>query len=120
MYTNFTAETLEVATELENAGFEIRVAASYVKFNRRLDWFQFRKGGNIGYYSGDHLADHHWSMPVKPSREFGSGMFVDAAEDAATATEAATIITQDYNHNPIVGTHANFADVHDLSGYVLV
>ena len=120
MYSNFTAETLAVATELESAGFDIHVSSSSAKFYRRLNWFQFRKNGRIGYYSGDFLADHNWSMPIRPSREHGSGMFVEAAEDAPNAIEAATIITHESNYNPIIGTHKNYADEFALSHYVKV
>lgn len=120
MYENFTAEALEIATELDAAGFEIRVPASEAKLGRRLDWFQFRKDGRIGYHYSHFLSDHNWSMPIKPSRQYGSGMFVDAAEDAETATEAATIITQEFNVNSLVGRHANYADSHALNGYVTV
>lgn len=120
MYTNFTAEALEIATELADAGFEIRVPENEARLGRRLDWFQFRKDGRIGYHYSNFLSDHNWSMPIKPSRQHGSGMFVDAAEDATTATEAATIITQESNWNPLVGTHANYASAHALNGYVAV
>lgn len=120
MYSNFTPEALAVATELENAGFDIHVSSSSAKFYRTLDWFQFRKDGRIGYYSGDFLADHHWSMPIRPSREHGSSMFVEAAENAPNAIEAASIITQESNYNRIVGTHKNYADEFALTHYVQV
>lgn len=120
MYANFTPEALAVATELESAGFSIHVSSSDAKLNRRIDWFQFRKNGRIGYYSGDFLADHNWSMPIKPSREHGSGMFVEAAENAQNATEAATIITQESNYNPVVGTHKNYAGEFELTHYIAV
>ncbi|MGG7128910.1 hypothetical protein ACQPUH_15345 [Clostridium perfringens] len=120
MYENFTAEALTVATELDAAGFEIRVPAREAELGRRLDWFQFRKDGRIGYHYAHFLADHNWSMPIKPSRGHGSGMFVDAAEDAKTAIESAAIITQEFNVNPLVGHHANYADSHALNGYVTV
>lgn len=120
MYSNFTPEALEIASELAGAGFEIRVPESEARLSRRLDWFQFRRDGRIGYYSAHFLADHNWSMPIKASRQHGSAMFVDAAEDAQTATESATIITQESNWNPIVGTHANYADNHALNAYVAV
>ena len=120
MYSNFTAETLAVATELESAGFDIHVSSRYAELGRRLNWFQFRKNGRIGYYSGDFLADHNWSMPIRPSREHGSAMFVEAAEDAPNAIEAATIITHESNYNSIIGPHKNYADGFALSHYVKV
>lgn len=120
MYSNFTLETLTVATELESAGFDIHVSSRDAELSRRLNWFQFRKNGRIGYYSGDFLADHNWSMPIRPSREHGSSMFVEAAEDAPNAIESASIITQESNHNHIVGTHKNYADKFALTHYIRV
>ena len=120
MYSNFTATTLAVATQLESAGFDIHVPSHDADLSRRLNWFQFRKNGRIGYYSGDFLADHRWSMPIHPSREHGSSMFVEAAENAPNVIEAATIITQESNFNPIVGTHKNYASNFALTHYVRV
>lgn len=114
----FKDSTKSVASELEAVGIDIYVATSQLS-RRNIDWFQFRKNGNIGYYDGSSF-DHSWSMPIKPSREHGSGMFVDAAEDADTNVEAALIILADTNRNDIVGTHSNFTGRHDIGGYTRV
>lgn len=56
-------------------------------------------------------------MPIKPSKEHGSSMFVDDVPDELTI-EAATAVASPSNYNKLVGRHANYRDDFIDRGYI--
>lgn len=57
------------------------------------------------------------SMPIKPSRWFGSSMFIDAPGVDPLSVEYAELITREFNWNHIIGRHANWRE-QPVVGYV--
>lgn len=116
-------ELREYATLLTKNGFRVYLPndASYrhlafFLYSRTVDgkefWGSVQSDRPLGGYS------HH--MPLKPSKDFGSSMFVPEADELDPLTvEAAEVITREINRNPVIGTHANRGapDAYTLKGY---
>lgn len=104
----------QFARELLAAGFNVYVSDSrgwgtYFKFGRVVDGVE-----RVGYVQVD-LLSYKFSMPIKPSREHGSGMFVAGAEVWPGGSEKltvanATLYASPSNRNHLVGTHQNYND----------
>lgn len=62
---------------------------------------------NVGAFG----YQHH--MPIRPSQENGSSMFVDGVPDELTV-EAAEMVARPTNRNKYVGTQKNYTDTHSL------
>lgn len=65
------------------------------------------------------LSGYYHSMPIRPSREHGSAMFVPGIDDGYDhlTVEAAERVARPTNTNECVGTHENFKDPRDESMY---
>lgn len=69
--------------------------------------------GTVQYDRIDGIAHH---MPIKPSRENGSSMWVQGVPDEFTV-EAARAVAQPANFNPLVGHQRNYRDERDLARF---
>jgi hypothetical protein len=107
----------EYAELLAKNGFTIyepKGVWEYFVYSRMVDgrecFGSVQRGGALEGYQ------HH--MPIKPSKEHGSSMFVEDVPDELTI-EAATAVASPRNYNKLVGSHENYRDDRFLeSGYV--
>lgn len=103
----------EYATELRNAGFQVYepkgkwntffVYSRMVEDKECFGVVQQESVVLMGY-------SHH--MPIKPSRENGSGMFLETVKDGfdCLTVEAATKVASPTNSNRLVGSQTNWFD----------
>lgn len=107
-------ETLiEYADLLHANGFTIYepdTTSEYFVYSRQVDGVE--RFGTVQECT-IRLQGYAHSMPIKPSREFGSGMFLDDVEDGYDnlTVEAATKVASARNSNSVVGGHDNFYTV---------
>jgi len=67
------------------------------------------------------MEPYEHSMPLVPSRAYGSSMFVTAADKLpALSVEAALAVTQPTNWNDVVGTQRNAGTAKDFSHHTLL
>lgn len=92
--------------DLAAAGFEVWLTPT--TFGAYLQYRDPATGACGTFAHSDHEGWGH-SMPIVPSREFGSSMFIDTAADVWTV-DAARETAQLTNRNPVVGTQRNAAD----------
>lgn len=81
-------------------------------------WFTFSRTVDgqecYAHVSEDFFETVKFSMPIKPSREHGSSMWVGGSVERHGTTseiaciENARLYTRPFNSNPLVGTHANY------------
>ena len=102
----------EYANRLEAAGFAIYESVSgpgtYFRYSRMVDGKEC-----FGYIQLDYFGTFQHLMPIKPSIEHGSSMWVPDARGKALSAldvETAKLVARPFNRNPVVGTHANYAD----------
>jgi len=104
-------ELAAYADVLEAAGFVIYESASgrpsaYFRYSRIVgsqECFGYVQANWVGATKFSHL------MPILPSIEHGSSMWVEGVPEALTV-ESAALICRQVNRNPIVGQRRNFAD----------
>ena len=119
-----TEELSQFAHELREAGFRTYVFTSDVKrvenggreacathlgFSREVDGRECRASVSQEYRS---FGGYTFSMPIKPSREHGSAMFIggDSAPEFDELTlENARLYASPTGRNALVGTHENYA-----------
>lgn len=100
----------EYAERLEKAGFTV-----YVPHNPTARYFRYSRLVNgkecFGYVQRDwdRSTGYSHTMPIKPSIENGSSMWVDGVPDELSV-EAARKVARPSNRNPLVGTQANYDD----------
>lgn len=104
-----TNETLrEYALLLQQAGFAIYeptgVVGDYFTYSRIVDDIE-----RFGIVQKGFFDAYQHLMPIKPSTEHGSSMFVDDVPDVLTV-QVARKIASPTNTNSVVGTQANFRD----------
>ena len=65
----------------------------------------------FGYVQKDYATGKTYShtMPIRPSIQHGSSMYVDGTDDQLTV-EAARKVASPFNTNNVVGRHANYED----------
>lgn len=102
---------------LENTGFDIyepRGTWNFFVYSQPVDGVECF---GIVQYEGRFLGAEGFqhTMPIKPSREHGSSMWVEGVKDEATV-EAANAVAQPSNYNRLVGTHKNYRDPRDDDG----
>lgn len=121
-------ETLRnYADTLKAAGFTIYAPGGtwdYFTYSRTVDGVERFGTVQLGHFGG---FSH--SMPLRPSRENGSGMWVEGVPDSTPdqgdpsgpdplTVEAAENVTQSVNYNPLVGIQHNHrpwtADAHEV------
>jgi hypothetical protein len=109
-------ELIEYADLLAENGFTI-----YVPKGTSFDYFTYSQVvdgkecfGNVQHETLRAFGGYSHSMPIRPSREHGSSMFVAGVEDALTL-EAAQKVAQPSNYNDLVGTQSNFRDEYWLN-----
>lgn len=112
-----TDDALEAyAQQLERAGFTIyeprRVRGGYFRYSRRVNGVEC-----FGYVQHDYFGGYSHSMPIKPSAEHGSSMWVEGVPGELSVV-AAIKVARPANYNPIVGRHANYADPRWADMYV--
>lgn len=101
------------ADTLMAAGFTVYEptgpAARYFRYSRVVDG---QECFGVVQQEALRLQGYSHSMPIKPSKENGSSMFVDGVEDGfdALTVEAAETVAQPRNHNPLVGWQDNYDD----------
>ncbi|AOE44701.1 hypothetical protein SEA_STROSAHL_98 [Gordonia phage Strosahl] len=109
----------EYAQLLHDNGFTVHVPRSiahYFKYSRVVD-------GNEYYGTVQRctlrLEGYSHAMPIKPSRDFGSSMYVPDVEDGwdNLTVEAAEKVAQKFNHNKDVGNQQNNAHVRFMDMY---
>lgn len=113
-------ELAEYADLLERAGFAIyettgKVPSGYFRYSRVVDGKEC-----FGYVQVGHYGGFSHGMPIKPSIEHGSSMWVAGVPDSTPdqgnnlgnplTVESAERVASLSNYNPLVGTHANYED----------
>lgn len=105
---------------LQRNGFTIYEPSGWWKFfiySRVVDGQEcFGMVQTNGYRSEQFKAYEH-SMPIKPSVENGSSMWVEGVPNELTV-EAAKLIARPTNYNPLVGRQKNYEDDLTTRGYV--
>lgn len=112
------------AKELLANGFQVYLPDSDVKRVAKGGkpavgkWFTFSRVVNgqtcYAHVSEDFFETVKFSMPIKPSRECGSSMWIGGSiERHGTTSEIACVENADLyasptGHNPLVGTHPNY------------
>lgn len=98
---------------LEQNGFTV-----YDESNYTDDWFTYSQMvdgrecfGTVqtNGYRSEAFREYEHHMPIKPSIEHGSSMWVEGVPNELTI-EAARAVAQPSNYNPIVGRHDNYND----------
>ncbi|WPH57854.1 hypothetical protein [Mycobacterium phage WXIN] len=107
---------------LESKGFAIYepkgigyTSGSYFTYSRLVDGQEC-----FGTVQAEHFGGYTHTMPIKPSRENGSSMWVaklpgqdDNSNDGSyevLTVEAAEMVARPTNSNPLVGTQKNYKD----------
>lgn len=104
---------------LINSGFTVYVSkrvgfGTYFLYSRIVDGRTLWGSVELSRFEG-----YRHYMPIKPSREHGSSMFVpDADKMDPLSLEAALLITRPTNYNSIVGTHDNMRTAHDRETFI--
>lgn len=99
----------EYADLLAANGFAIYEPRSshgdYFKYSRVVD------GGRecFGYVQHEYFGGYSHSMPIRPSRENGSSMYIDGVAGELTL-EAARKVARPFNRNELVGRQENYRD----------
>lgn len=107
---NLLPELQEYARRLSAAGFRVYVSNS-PGFNRHFLYSQEVDGkACFGSVQRADFGGYQHSMPIKPSRENGSSMFVEGVPDDLEV-ETARRVAQPSNYNPLVGTQTNWKDL---------
>lgn len=101
----------EYADRLEAAGFTIYEPASARGTTRFFRYSRLVNGQEcFGYVQRDWTGSgYSHSMPIRPSVQHGSSMFVHKVKGELTV-EAARLVARPSNWNDLVGTHANYND----------
>lgn len=101
------------ANQLERHGFSIyepvgtKVSSGdYFMYSRTVDGQEC-----FGYVQRDYAraASYSHSMPIRPSVENGTSMYIDGTDNELTV-EAATKVASPFNTNRDVGRQANYED----------
>ncbi|QNJ59256.1 hypothetical protein SEA_MRMIYAGI_42 [Mycobacterium phage MrMiyagi] len=105
------AGLIQFRTMLQENGFqtyEFKRGQSRIsnnlKFSRVVDGQTCYGTVSLGYFGA-----YEFSMPIKPSRENGSSMWVDKVDNLLTL-ENAKKVARPFNSNPLVGSQANYHD----------
>lgn len=101
----FKSDTERVAKgDMESVG-------THIRFSREVDGRTCF--GSVSYG----LSGHQFNMPIKPSREHGSGMFISHRDQAPEfdelTIENAELYASPTGYNPLVGTHENYDKGYD-------
>ena len=92
----------EYGNQLKAAGFDV-----WVNPSPGLEYLVYMApGGCYGTLQESEFDGWGHYMPLKPSREFGSSMFLDTELDPWTV-DAARECAQPVNHNHVIGWQAN-------------
>lgn len=95
------------ATMLKNEGFRVYVLKSpsgrTLKFSRNVD------GQECFGYVSNAFKSYEFYMPIKPSVENGSSMWVNGVNGDLTIANAKKVARK-LNYNPLVGTQQNYFD----------
>jgi hypothetical protein len=74
-------------------------------------YLTYERGGYFGHLQCSDFEGWRHDMPIVPSREFGSSMFIGGegrqSQAAVFTVEAAEQCARPTNWNPVVGTQAN-------------
>jgi hypothetical protein len=99
----------EYGTELVAAGFEVWLTKTSFGNGGYLQYRDPATGaqGSLQYSAHDAAWQH--LMPIVPSRQYGSSMFLQTATDPFTV-DAARECARLSNYNNVVGTQANAKD----------
>lgn len=102
----------EYAAQLCTAGFTVYVPKSpgwhYIGYSRVIDGQEC-----LGFVQRGEFASDGWKhyMPIKPSLENGSSMWIDGVPDSQTLTvDDACRVASPVNRNPLVGVQRNHID----------
>lgn len=99
----------QIINDLREYGQRLAAAGLEVWLNTHYwgGWLTYKNPENGCYGTFQHSDHFGWShyMPLIPSREYGSAMFVGNADD--WSVEAALRTAMPENFNPIVGTQKN-------------
>ena len=102
----------EYAAQLCTAGFTVYVPKSpgwhYIGYSRVVDGQEC-----LGFVQRGEFASDGWKhhMPIKPSLENGSSMWIDGVPDSQTLTvDDACRVASPVNRNPLVGVQRNYID----------
>jgi len=97
----------EYGQRLVEASFRVWVTATH---SRSGGFLTYERGGFWGHLQESTYEGWQHDMPLVPSREFGSAMFIGVPVEDVWSVEAAEQAAQATNHNDIVGTQRNAGD----------
>lgn len=122
---DFHPELKPYLSELQKAGFKVYMHKGATP-RRTLTYAVYSRVSESGReLFGIVQLDEYWrlgqtlkhSMPIKPSREYGSAMFIEPIEQVLSSTVAyAELVTRETNWNRLVGEQRNYFDA---SNYVV-
>jgi hypothetical protein len=117
------------ASLLMQAGFQVYAPGptwDFLHYSRELNgqtlvgYIQLDRYSTLERALGNDAPYAH-SMPLVPSRAYGSSMFVTAADKLPPlSVEAALAVTQPTNWNDVVGTQRNAGTAKDFSHHTLL
>lgn len=96
------------SAELESYGRELVAAGFRVWLTKFINgYLTYEKDGHYGTFQYSDYEGWQHTMPIIPSREFGSSMFIGDAIENVWSVEAAEQTARETNHNYIVGNQKN-------------
>ena len=115
---NYTLEQgiEEAMLEAKKQGFKVYVC--YLgKFDKRVSYFETEYKGLWGYVEIAYFGGYNLSMPIKPSREYGSYLALcnldrklDVGVSFEEFSESLPLLKNKYNYNKLIGEHRNYND----------
>ncbi len=110
---------VDYANVLYDNGFSIYVAPgvhNFFVYSREVDGKECF--GSVQY---DSFEGYRHFMPIKPSTEHGSGMFVEDGTNnvvSGRSLDAARFVASSKNYNHLVGSQENYVDTNHYSHYI--
>lgn len=103
----------ETITRLEQYGALLKAAGFRVWVNQTSPsggYLTYERGGFYGHLQCDYWGNWAHDMPLVPSKEAGSSMFIGKPVADVWSVEAAEQAASEYNHNDVVGRRRNAGD----------
>lgn len=97
----------EYGRRLVAAGFRVWLTPVT---SRSGGYLTYERDGFWGHLQSSYFGEWAHDMPLVPSREFGSSMFIGVPVEDVWSVEAAEQAARATNHNDVVGTRPNAGD----------
>lgn len=117
---------VQAMLEAKKQGFDVYVSYLDRKWLNKIEYFHTDFNGLSGYVEERYFGGYSVDMPIKPSKEFGSQMWVGKQKDRFIGmtyeemSEALGLLKNEYNTNNVVGRHKNYNVIDDNETRTLV